>query len=150
VLDLGCGQGRDSIFLGRLEYQVTGIDISEVGISQMSDIAKKEKLPLKGLVADIYSYTITDEYDIILLDSMLHFYKNDVERETKLFVRIVKELKISGVICNFMLKSNKNEKYLKKIIKDSGIKFEVICDDYTEYPEGNFKYHMYVIRKLTM
>ncbi len=116
----------------------------------MNDIAKKEKLPLKGLVADIYSYTITDKYDIILLDSMLHFYKNDVERETKLFARIVKELKNNGVICNFMLKSSKNEKYLKKILKDSGIKFEVICDDYTEYPEANFKYHMYVIKKLTM
>ena len=77
VLDLGCGQGRDSIEIGKLGYNVTGVDISEVGINQMNKIAKDLKLNVKGIVADIYKFDRIIEYDVILLDSMLHFYKND-------------------------------------------------------------------------
>ncbi|RXV63781.1 methyltransferase domain-containing protein [Fusibacter sp. A1] len=32
VLDLGCGQGRDSLFLAGLGYEVVGVDHSKVGI----------------------------------------------------------------------------------------------------------------------
>ncbi|MEZ4951696.1 MAG: methyltransferase domain-containing protein, partial [Saprospiraceae bacterium] len=46
VLDLGCGQGRDAIALARMGYSVTGIDNSSVGIKQMNQIAKNEKLDL--------------------------------------------------------------------------------------------------------
>lgn len=44
VLDLGSGQGRDSIALARMGYTVTGVDISKVGVSQMMSIAQKEEL----------------------------------------------------------------------------------------------------------
>ena len=33
LLDLGCGQGRDSIALARIGYEVTGIDHSEVELN---------------------------------------------------------------------------------------------------------------------
>ena len=68
VLDLGCGQGRDSLFLGRLGFEVTGVDISSVGIKQLNEVAQSEGLKVKGIVDDIYTFDITDEYDIILLD----------------------------------------------------------------------------------
>lgn len=42
LLDLGCGQGRDALFLGRLGYKVKGIDISQVGINQMNKAANEE------------------------------------------------------------------------------------------------------------
>ncbi len=48
VLDLGCGQGRDALFLGALGYNVTGIDLSKVGIDQMNQVAAHKKLPVKG------------------------------------------------------------------------------------------------------
>ncbi|MCB0820944.1 MAG: methyltransferase domain-containing protein, partial [Bacteroidetes bacterium] len=48
VLDLGCGQGRDSIAIARLGYEVTGIDNSRTGIEQMLEIAASENLNLKG------------------------------------------------------------------------------------------------------
>jgi 2-polyprenyl-3-methyl-5-hydroxy-6-metoxy-1,4-benzoquinol methylase len=79
VLDLGCGQGRNSIALARMGYDVMGVDISKVGVSQMMSLATREGLNIKGIVADMYSYDIDEMVDIVILDSMLHFYKlNDV------------------------------------------------------------------------
>lgn len=109
VLDLGCGQGRDALFLGSIGYQVTGIDISDVGIQQLNKAAQREGLQVKGIVADIHSFSITDEYDMVLLDSIFHFYKNDIEKEKKLLLRIIKEIKCGGVICNLMQKDSKRE-----------------------------------------
>lgn len=148
VLDLGCGQGRDALFLGRIGYRVVAVDISDVGIQQLNKAAQQEKLKVEGLVADIYSFGITNEYDIVLLDSMFHFYKNDVEKETRLLSRIIDEIKPGALICNFMQKGNNREKELKSFIKESGVSFEVLLDGYTDYPEYDAEFHMYVIKKL--
>lgn len=44
ILDLGCGQGRDALFIARMGHRVAGVDISKTGIRQMLDEAKKEIL----------------------------------------------------------------------------------------------------------
>lgn len=84
VLDVGCGQGRDALALARLGFEVTGIDHSEVGIRQMEAVAQRESLPVKGEVADIYAITDFSGYDVLLFDSMFHFYAKDAKRETAL------------------------------------------------------------------
>lgn len=89
LLDLGCGQGRDSIPLAKLGYSVVGIDNSKVGIEQLNTIANKENLPLKGFVDDIYSYSKFDEFDFILLDSMFHFGKKEREKEVAFLNRLL-------------------------------------------------------------
>lgn len=147
ILDLGCGQGRDSLFLGRLGFRVTGVDISTVGIQQLNEAAQTENLKVKGKVADIYTFNKIEEYDMILLDSIFHFYKNDLIKERNLLKKIIGELKPGGVLCNFMQKSSKREKELKKIINESRIKFEILLEDYTDYPEYGAQFHMYIIKK---
>ena len=52
VLDVGCGQGRDALFIARLGHHVTGVDISTSGISAMIVAAKAEGLSVEGVVAD--------------------------------------------------------------------------------------------------
>ncbi|WP_155996959.1 hypothetical protein [Halobacillus karajensis] len=49
-----------------------------------------------GKVVDVYIYPVAVEYDIVLLDSMLHFYKRDIENETNFVKRIATELKTVG------------------------------------------------------
>ena len=98
LLDLGCGQGRNSIPLARLGYSIKGIDISSVGIEQMSEIARKEDLPLIGKVKDIYSFTDFGAYQFILLDSMFHFGKKDKTKEMGLLERIFSNTKPSTLI----------------------------------------------------
>jgi len=40
VLDLGCGQGRNAIWLASQGHQVTGLDLSLVAIRQAQEIAE--------------------------------------------------------------------------------------------------------------
>lgn len=149
ILDLGCGQGRDALFLGRLGYKVRGIDISKVGINQMNKQASKENLDVTGEVADVFKFSIPEHYDLVLLDSMLHFYKNDIEKEYALVKRIAEELKVSGILFNCMLKGAKREKHLKSALKELPIEWEIIADTYTNYPESNSTFHMYVVKKVS-
>jgi len=147
LLDLGCGQGRDSLELAKLGYSVTGIDISSVGIKNMLSEAKKNKLNVVGLVEDIYSYKYIDQYNIVFLDSIFHFYKNDKEKESNFLIKILDEMKTGSVLCNLLLKSKKGEEYLKSIISKFPNDFSILKDGYVNYPEANCEYHMFVVRK---
>lgn len=148
ILDLGCGQGRDVIELAKLGYDLTGIDISQVGIDQMLKKAESLNLNIKGYVEDIYSFNRISEFDIVILDSMLHFYKNDLEKETAFLEGILKQMKKGSVFCNLLMKSANKEKYLKKVISEFDADFEIINDSYARYIEANCDCHMYIIKKL--
>ena len=72
VLDIGCGQGRDAVFIARLGHRVTGVDLSPHGIRDLRQVAKAEGLAITGVVADIRSYVPDGQFDIILIDRTLH------------------------------------------------------------------------------
>jgi SAM-dependent methyltransferase len=148
VLDIGCGQGRDALFLGRLGYNVEGIDTSVVGIEQLNKVSAAENLPVHGRLANLYAFQITDNFDIILLDSILHFYKNDAEKEKKLVTDIIRDLKPGGVFCNMMISGKKREEIFKSILDDTGEHFEVLENTYDSYPENHSKIYILIIRKM--
>ena len=72
VLDVGCGQGRDALFIARLGHRVVGVDISENGIRDLSAAAGRENLAVEGVVADITAYRPEGVFDVILVDRTLH------------------------------------------------------------------------------
>lgn len=143
LCDLGAGQGRDSIPLAKMGYQVSTVDISEVGIEQM----KATYNDITAIVADIYTFPVSG-FDTVLMDSLLHFYKTDYEKEKQLVERICLELDEGALFVNCLLKSKKNEQLLKTIIEDSGIVFEVLVDDYVDCPEADCQFHFLVIKKV--
>ncbi len=74
VLDLGCGEGKDSFFLSKNNFQVTSVDFSERGIRKLNEFAKKEKLDILTEVSDIKSYLKNCEgYDAIFAINLLQF-----------------------------------------------------------------------------
>lgn len=142
LIDLGAGQGRDSIPLNKMGYDVTAVDISKVGLNQIKEKANN----IKTVLADIYTYNI-EPFDYILLDSMLHFYKGDIEKEKNLVENIISKMKNGAVFANCMLKSKKAEKYLMDIVKENIDSLEILKNDYVEYKEVNAKYNFLVIKK---
>lgn len=147
ILDLGCGQGRDLFFLAKMGFNMIGVDHSTVGIEQLRKRALQESLKISVEVADIYDYPIPQEVDIVLMDSMLHFYKNDIQKETKLVNSILNQLQNKGLFCNCLIKGDKRELILKEIIENSKSEWHTIYEDYIKYPENNSEYHLLVIQK---
>ncbi len=77
VLDLGCGQGRDGLMVARLGHSVLGVDASETGIRQMMEGANRENLDIRGLVADITQYKLDEDFNIAILDRVLHMLSEE-------------------------------------------------------------------------
>jgi len=155
LIDIGCGQGRDAIVLARLGYKVTGIDNSKLGIEQMNNQAKLENLDLTGFVDDIYEFDKYHDFDIVLLDSMFHFQKNDKKKETGLITKIANNIKKGGVICVCIQDTGSKAKTLKETIKDTNLDFEILNDSsliyvYEDKESGHkseTKYLMYIVKK---
>lgn len=80
VLDLGCGQVKELLYLAQLGHDVTGIDISGVAINQMLTRAKAKGLKVNGIVGDVLNYKIEEKFDLILLIGLLHFTRGDENR----------------------------------------------------------------------
>ncbi|HIF5529195.1 TPA: SAM-dependent methyltransferase TehB [Pasteurella multocida] len=75
VLDLGCGQGRNSLFLSLLGYNVTAWDHNENSIKFLQDTAEKENLTIQTALYDINSAKISENYDFILSTVVFMFLK---------------------------------------------------------------------------
>ena len=97
LLDLGCGQGRDSIFLASLGYQVTAVDISKVGINQMLKKAQSRGLEIDGIVNDIQNLKLQKKFDVILFDMLLHGFENQIQLE--LLGKYSNSLNKDGILC---------------------------------------------------
>lgn len=76
VLDLGIGEGQNSIALSEMGYKVTGVDFSDNSLS----ICRKRSSDIELIKSDIRSFDIVpDKYDLIMSRCVLHFlHKDDV------------------------------------------------------------------------
>ena len=79
VLDVGCGQGRDALFIARQGHRVVGVDISPHGIQDLVEAANQEKLHIEGIVADIVTFAPEGKFDVVLIDRTLHML-SEIER----------------------------------------------------------------------
>ncbi len=72
VLDLGCGDGRNTLFFARHGCKVKAVDISPAAISKLSILAEREHLAVNACVSDLRDYHIYDLYDLIIAHGCLH------------------------------------------------------------------------------
>ncbi len=72
VLDLGCGEGRNALFLAECGFRVTAVDISESGIRKLKALARERNLEIRSEVADMRTYQYSDLFDLIVSHGCLH------------------------------------------------------------------------------
>lgn len=74
ALDLGCGSGRNSLYLNLLGFDVTALDKNAIGISSLQNIMAQEQL--KRIGAEVYNINearIQEQYGLIISTVVLMF-----------------------------------------------------------------------------
>lgn len=146
ALDIACGEGRNSIYLARHGFSVTGVDISPVGIAKAVRWAAAERLAISFVTADLDVGLPAGRWDLIV-----NF--NFLLRE--LFPRAVAALNPGGVmVVDTILDTPSlvgfhNRAFLLRPGELAGLfaRFPGEILHYTEYPDDNAPTAKLIFRK---
>lgn len=94
ILDIGCGEGRNSIHLSRLGYKVTGVDISQSAIN----LAKSKESKCVFYCMDALNNKLDEKFDVIIDFGLFHFVP--YEYREKYVDNIYSMLSNNGIYCN--------------------------------------------------
>lgn len=123
ILELGCGQGRDSIFFANLGCHVTATDISENAINFVKQIKKEQGLEnLELFVHDTLNplNPKSANFDLVYCNLALQFF--DINQLSQIFSNIKKTMKKNSL---FLFSTKKSgDKYFDFGTKISEIAFE--------------------------
>ncbi len=72
VLDMGCGEGRNALFVARRGFEVDAFDISEHGIDKLTAAAVKLGVGVNAWVEDMKSFEFSRSYDLVISHGVLH------------------------------------------------------------------------------
>ncbi len=129
VLDLGCGIGRNSIFVAqefrRIDCTVECVDYLDIAISKLNENASGYQLTsnIRGIVSTIEEYPISpNSYDLVMAVSALEHVES-VEALIRKLHEIKDGMRIGGVVC-LVMNSNVREKD-KKTKEQIPAQFEV-------------------------
>lgn len=73
VLELGCGEGKDAVFLAKNGYRVTAFDLAESGLRKARSLAEKNGVQIDFFKADLRDYRPEGEFDIIYSSGVLYY-----------------------------------------------------------------------------
>lgn len=73
VLDIGCGEGKDAVFLAKNGYLVSAFDISEAGLEKGQQLAEQNGVYVDFFRANVLDYRPTTNYDIVFSSGVLHY-----------------------------------------------------------------------------
>jgi tellurite methyltransferase len=86
VLDLGCGEGRDSVFLAEQGHEVIGVDVSLEGLRKASRLAEYRGVRVPWVCAAVPDLPVRGPFDLVYSCGSIHYVAR--EARTALFARL--------------------------------------------------------------
>src|SRR5690242_16267136 len=93
ALDIGAGEGADSIRLARLGYQVDAIEISKVGAAKIKRFAQDAAVMVNVEIADARTYEPTGYFDLVICNGLLQY----IEDKASVIERLQRVTRIGGI-----------------------------------------------------
>ncbi len=111
VLDVGCGEGQNLIFLAKHGYRVTGVDFSDIAISKAKKFASDASIKAEFIIGDIREVPVMGAFNIVTSSFVIqHISETDKESFIK---RLMTRTKGGG--CNLLI-------YFSTIPRKEGLK----------------------------
>jgi len=93
VLDLGCGEGRDSVFFASCGFEVTGVDVSLAGLRKAERLARERGFKVRWLHGDMAHLPFDGAFDLVYSCGAIHYVSR--RERARLFPRL-KALTLPG------------------------------------------------------
>lgn len=114
VLEIGAGEGRNSLFLASQGFDVEATDISEEGLKRCAKIAKKHHLPITIKVMDVRKARfLPRKYALIFSVATMSFLKRS--EILQIMPKIKKALKKGGLV--YLLMFTVMDPVFKKLVQ---------------------------------
>lgn len=81
LIDVGCGEGKDAVFMARCGYDVTAFDLAQAGIDKAKRLAEQADVYVNAFVADVNEYRPEGEYDVVFSSGVLHYIRPELRGE---------------------------------------------------------------------
>jgi len=92
VLDVGCGDGNNAIYLASRGFDVTGVDVSAKAIKIAKQKAREAKVNVTFIILDALKIgTLAKKFDTVIDFGLFHNIKGDRER----YVRALSDVCVS-------------------------------------------------------
>lgn len=114
VLDIGCGTGILARQLDKRGFKVTGIDLSDFGISQAKSLDPEHKITY--IVGDFMEMDIEHKYDVVVVNKVLAF------NDTEAFLSRVRDVLVPGgllILITPVMRSEYADKYNEHLLSIS-------------------------------
>jgi tellurite methyltransferase len=86
VLDLGCGEGRDTVFLAEQGHDVVGVDLSVEGLRKAQHLAAARGVRVPWVCAALPDLPVRGLFDLVYSCGAIHYVARDARGE--LFARL--------------------------------------------------------------
>lgn len=73
VLDLGCGEGRDSVFFAARGFDVTGVDVSRAGLRKAERLAREQGVAVRWVCSDMARLRVAGPFDLVYSCGTIHY-----------------------------------------------------------------------------
>jgi tellurite methyltransferase len=73
VLDLGCGEGRDSVFFANRGCDVTAVDLSRAGLRKGERLARQNRVTVGWIQGDMSRVSVDGPFDLIYSCGSIHY-----------------------------------------------------------------------------
>ena len=97
ILDMGCGTGGHAFLLAEKGYNVTGIDIADRMLSIAKEKAKKARIAVDFLKADIRDFNLNKRFDAAIAMFAVMGYQTTNEDLEKALLNVSQHLELGGL-----------------------------------------------------
>lgn len=93
VLDLGCGEGRDSVFFASHGFEVTGVEASAAGLRKAERLAAERGVRVQWVEAVLPALPVLGPFDLVYSCGSIHYVPRAERRD---LFRALREITAPG------------------------------------------------------
>ena len=96
VLDIGCGEGKDAVYMAQSGYDVTAFDLTENGIRKTLKLADSRGVKVNAYVDDINTFETEEKFDIIYSSGTIQYLFE--ENKKSFFDKLNRITNMNGIV----------------------------------------------------